>query len=892
MKRRFFVPETIQASAMDCGPAALRTLLEGHGINASYGRLREACQTGIDGTSIDQIEIAAREMGLDAEQIMLPLDHVLLPEAYALPAMVVMRQPTGYTHFVVAWRMVGDWVQIMDPGAGRRWVRRDAFLAEVHKHRQPVPIEAWNEWSRSEAFLTPLRARMRAIGGEDEGLIAHVDLARVDAAVRLVKKFVDCGAVRVGEGAVKLSAKIARTDDPIPDQYSFANAETSETIVLQGAVLLRVRGRLPSVSPPASRELAAALAEKPAQPLRDLARITLSAGRVGPAVIGFALAAAAAGTAIEALLFRGFFDLDHDLVVRGQRLGALAAMLVLSTIVLALEFSAAKGALRLGRKLENIIRSRFLAKLPRLGDRYFQSRPISDMASRSHQVHQLRKAPELAAAFARVAFEIMFTVAGIVWLYPGALWPALVLMILCIGIPLIFQPALSERDLRMRSHSGALSQYYLDSLLGLSAIRAHGAERTMRRRQETSLAEWARSGWSLQKLVTAVEGIQLSAALAATAWIVWRKLSPGAEPAGLLLLVYWILNLPSLGQDAASIVFQYPVLRSTALRLLEPLQAPDEESPSVALSRLQEVPLSTRNRSKDQLPAKVPAPHLKLAEGVEIELERVTVRAAGNVILDNVSVRIGVGSHVAIVGASGAGKSSLAGLLLGWHRAEAGSVQVNGRQLDPSMLAWLRERTAWIDPQVHIWNKSMLENLTYGVTSGTTGTVAVAETLHDADLHSVLEKMPNGLQTALGEGGTLVSGGEGQRVRIGRALARENAGLVILDEPARGLDADRRRGFLELARERWRGATMLAITHDMRDTLDFDHVLVIDGGRIVEDGTPAKLAADPTSKYRRLIDIEDELKRGLWASRKWRRMTMRDGHLSEAEKRGMHVIAC
>ena len=312
-------------------------------------------------------------------------------------------------------------------------------------------------------------------------------------------------------------------------------------------------------------------------------------------------------------------------------------------------------------------------------------------------------------------------------------------------------------------------------------------------------------------------------------------------------------------------MFQYPALRSTSLRLLEPLQAPEE---SVNVSAKLAVQAADHR-------------------GVEIELDRVTVRAAGNVILEHVTVHIDAGSHVAIVGASGAGKSSLAGLLLGWHRAESGSVRVNGQQLDPSMLLWLRERTAWIDPQVHIWNKSILENLTYGVS----GEVSVAEHLHDADLHSVLEKMPDGLQTALGEGGTLVSGGEGQRVRIGRALAREHAGLVILDEPARGLDADRRRGFLELARERWRGATMLAITHDMGETLDFDRVLVIDGGRIVEDGTPAKLAADPASKYRRLLEIEDELKRGLWASRKWRRMTIHHGCLREQEKRGVHAIA-
>src|SRR5262249_52997547 len=165
---KFFVPEAIQSSAIDCGPAALKSLLEGHGIPASYGRLREACQTGIDGTSIDQIEIAARELGLDAEQIMLPIDHVLLEESEALPAIVITRQPNGYTHFVVAWRVVGDWVQLMDPGTGRRWMRKKAFLAEVHRHSQSVPAEGWREFSTSDAFLKPLQHRMKRIGAVDE----------------------------------------------------------------------------------------------------------------------------------------------------------------------------------------------------------------------------------------------------------------------------------------------------------------------------------------------------------------------------------------------------------------------------------------------------------------------------------------------------------------------------------------------------------------------------------------------------------------------------------------------------------------------------------------------------------------------------------------------------
>jgi len=80
-RRRIFVPEVVQTSAMDCGPAALKCLAEGFSIPVSYGRLREACQTDVDGTSIDTMEEVAVQLGLDAEQIMAPADFVLLPRS-------------------------------------------------------------------------------------------------------------------------------------------------------------------------------------------------------------------------------------------------------------------------------------------------------------------------------------------------------------------------------------------------------------------------------------------------------------------------------------------------------------------------------------------------------------------------------------------------------------------------------------------------------------------------------------------------------------------------------------------------------------------------------------------------------------------------------------------
>src|SRR5215472_16762184 len=166
-RRRILVPEVVQTSAMDCGPAALKCLAEGFEIPVSYGRLREACQTDVDGSSIDTMEEVARQLGLDAEQIMLPPDHVLLPEAAALPAIVVVRLPNGVTHFMVAWRRHGPLLQLMDPATGRRWVTSHRFLDDLYIHTATVPEEDWREWAGSDLFRKALWRRLRNLGVRD-----------------------------------------------------------------------------------------------------------------------------------------------------------------------------------------------------------------------------------------------------------------------------------------------------------------------------------------------------------------------------------------------------------------------------------------------------------------------------------------------------------------------------------------------------------------------------------------------------------------------------------------------------------------------------------------------------------------------------------------------------
>jgi ABC-type transport system involved in cytochrome bd biosynthesis fused ATPase/permease subunit len=154
-------------------------------------------------------------------------------------------------------------------------------------------------------------------------------------------------------------------------------------------------------------------------------------------------------------------------------------------------------------------------------------------------------------------------------------------------------------------------------------------------------------------------------------------------------------------------------------------------------------------------------------------------------------------------------------------------------------------------------------------------------TIQSADLYGVMERLPDGLKTSLGEGGGLVSGGEGQRVRLGRAFLRPGTRLAVLDEPFRGLDREARRKLLRESRQQWKDITLLCITHDVSETLIFPRVLVIEDGQILEDGEPAQLAEQPGSRYRSLLQAEEEVRKGLWQGADWRRMTIADGRLEE-----------
>lgn len=262
---------------------------------------------------------------------------------------------------------------------------------------------------------------------------------------------------------------------------------------------------------------------------------------------------------------------------------------------------------------------------------------------------------------------------------------------------------------------------------------------------------------------------------------------------------------------------------------------------------------------------------------MSLRLEGVSVRVSGHTLLQALDLDVAPGSHVAIVGPSGAGKTSLMGLLLGFHFPEEGRVLVDGSPLSGDRLATIRSQIAWVDPSIQIWNQSLSANLLYG--NGEREASGLERVLEDSELRPVVASLPRGRDTKLGEGGALVSGGEGQRVRLGRALLRKGVRLALLDEPFRGLDLHHRKELLRRTREHFRAATLLAVTHDVWETEEFDRVLVLDGGRLVEDGHPRELLDREGSRYRQLVAAETEL-RSLWSDG-WRRWRIENGKLVE-----------
>ncbi|WP_440070868.1 ABC transporter ATP-binding protein [Streptosporangium sp. OZ121] len=217
----------------------------------------------------------------------------------------------------------------------------------------------------------------------------------------------------------------------------------------------------------------------------------------------------------------------------------------------------------------------------------------------------------------------------------------------------------------------------------------------------------------------------------------------------------------------------------------------------------------------------------------DLEFDSVTFRHGGHTVIDGVSLSVPQGQRLAVIGPSGAGKSTLLQLLARFHDVDRGAVRVGGVDVRAIDTEVLMARIAIVFQDVYLFDGTIEDNVRLGRPDAGEAEVRAAATA--ARLDEVIERLPGGWATNVGEGGALLSGGERQRVSIARALLKD-APIVLLDEVTSALDPVNETAVHEGIERLMAGRTVVMVAHRMRTVRRADRVVFLDGGRIVEEG--------------------------------------------------------
>jgi ATP-binding cassette, subfamily B, bacterial len=210
-------------------------------------------------------------------------------------------------------------------------------------------------------------------------------------------------------------------------------------------------------------------------------------------------------------------------------------------------------------------------------------------------------------------------------------------------------------------------------------------------------------------------------------------------------------------------------------------------------------------------------------------------------VLRDVSLRIAPGEHVAVVGSSGAGKSTIGALIARFYDPVGGRVEIDDRDARDWSLPWLRDQIGILLQDTVLFTGTVAENIAYGAPASREEIVAAASA---AGAHDFIMRLPQGYDEPLGPQGIGLSGGQRQRLGIARVLLRDPP-ILLLDEPTTGLDALSEANVIGGLRELMDGRTTVIVTHAMSLAATADRVIVVESGRIVQDGSPAALLAQP-----------------------------------------------
>jgi ATP-binding cassette subfamily B protein len=383
-----------------------------------------------------------------------------------------------------------------------------------------------------------------------------------------------------------------------------------------------------------------------------------------------------------------------------------------------------------------------------------------------------------------------------------------------------FRRRIKLEERKVRRHEGEMASITQEAMSSIKVVKAHGREeRTVELfdQQTGPMLEASVRVARLEAAFSLAMSVVTAAGLAAMVFYGAYRVLDGALSAGLLVVfIQYMRDMQSPLNTLSRLWARLAKVMVRGERILEILK---EE------------------------PAVVERPNARPATGLrgEIRFENVSFGyEEGHPVLRGIDIAVRPGETVAVVGSTGAGKSTLANLMLRLYDPDDGAIVVDGSDIRDYKLDSYLDQVAVVLQESLLFQTTIRENIAYGATKASDRAIREAATLAYCD--EFLERLPHGLDTVVGERGTTLSGGQRQRVAIARAVIRD-APILVLDEPTTGLDARAEETVMRALERLMEGRSTLMIAHKLSTVRRAHRIVVLDDGAVAEQGTHDELIA-------------------------------------------------
>lgn len=547
----------------------------------------------------------------------------------------------------------------------------------------------------------------------------------------------------------------------------------------------------------------------------------------------FLLVSSLAGLAFPKLLGNLVDPKSNDFLFNGMN---KAGVLLVAVLVAQAIFSFFRIVLfvNVTEKTLATLRQTIYSHLIRLPMKFFLERRVGELSSRiSSDISLLQET--FTTTLAEFIRQMIIIIGGVVILLVTS--PHLTLFMLAIlplmmVVAVVFGKFIRRFSKQVQEQVAASNTVVEETLQGVLNVKAFANEffEIARYRQRTN--EAARLGMKSGKFRGAFSSFIIMGIFGALVAVIWRGVSIGMPTADLLSFVLYSLFI---GGSIAGLAEVYTNLQKSigaTEHLLEILDEPAEEiSPVTAIA------------PENQLDGQISFRNISFHYPSRPDLT----------IMNDVSFDVYADQKVALVGPSGAGKSTIVSLLLRLYDPVSGSILFDGKESTAFPLSELRSQMAVVPQDVFLFGGTIAENIAYGKPGATRE--EMEEAAKKANAWEFIQRFPLGLQTVVGERGIQLSGGQRQRIAIARAVLK-NPRILILDEATSALDSESEKLVQDALDKLMEGRTSIVIAHRLATVRQADKIIVLDKGRIVEEGTHNELIGLDGGLYRTLSDMQ------------------------------------